>query len=64
MHRQRSGLREIYCDLNARMTERGYSLEHRGSIVDLEKLGLTLRTAMGKRFTFYMDDGDAQGRPE
>lgn len=64
MRRQRSGLPEIYCDLNARMTEKGYSLERRGSVEDLEKLGLTLDAAVGRRFTFYMDDGDAQGRPD
>jgi hypothetical protein len=46
------------------MTERGYSLERRGSVDDLEKLGLTLATAVGQRFTFYMDDADDQGRPD
>lgn|SRR6185437_8839756 len=64
MRRARSQLPEVYCDLNAQMTERGYSLERRGSLEDLARLGLTLETAVGRRFTFYMDDGDAEGRPD
>ncbi len=64
MRRTRSQLPEVYCDLNAGMTEGRYSLERRGSIEDLAKLGLTLETAVGRRFTFYMDDGDDQGRPD
>ena len=54
---------EIYCDLNACMIERGYSLERRGSIADLDRLGLTLESAVGRRFTFYMDDGNERGEP-
>jgi hypothetical protein len=46
------------------MTERGYSLERHGSVQDLSKHGFTLETALGQRFTFYMDDGDEQGRPD
>jgi hypothetical protein len=46
------------------MTEKGYSLERRGSVEDLRKLGLTLEMAVGQRFTFYMDDADDQGRPD
>jgi hypothetical protein len=46
------------------MTARGYALERRGSIDDLAKLGLTLETALGRQFTFYMDDGDDHGRPD
>ncbi len=56
-------LPEVYCDLNARMTEHGYSLERRGSVDDLAKLGLTLASAVGMRFTFYMDDADEDGTP-
>jgi hypothetical protein len=52
---------EIYCDLNAQMIEQGYSLERFGSVRDLKKLGLTLETAVGMRFTFFMDDGDEEG---
>jgi hypothetical protein len=55
---------EVYCDLNARMTEHGYSLERRGSVEDLAKLGLTLEQAVGKRFTFYMDDANDKGEPD
>jgi hypothetical protein len=55
---------EIYCDLNARMTERGYSLERSGSVEDLKKLGFTLDAAVGQRFTFVMDDADEHGRPD
>ena len=43
---------EIYCDLNARMTENGYSVETCGSVADLAKLGLTLEKAVGRCFTF------------
>jgi len=42
-----SGLQEIYCDLNARLTENEYSLERQGSIGDLAKLGLTLEVFTG-----------------
>lgn len=55
---------EIYCDLNAQMTENGYSLERRGSVDDLAKLGLTLEQAVGNRFTFYSDDGNDKGEPD
>ena len=55
---------EIYCDLNARMTEHGYSLERRGSVDDLEKLGLTLSSAVGMRFTFVQGDADENGNPD
>jgi hypothetical protein len=53
-------LPEVYCDLNAGYGP-GYSLELRGSIDDLAKLGLTLESAVGRRFTFYMDDVDDDG---
>jgi len=55
---------EIYCDLNAEMIERGYSLERRGSVDDLAKLGLMLAQAVGMRFTFVMDDTDEHGNPD
>jgi len=54
------GLREIYCDLSARLTENGYSLERQGSIRDLAKLGLTLESAVGQRFRFVSDDEDLE----
>ena len=54
-------LAEIYCDLNARMTDRGYSLERRGSVEDLAKLGLTLAGAVGRRVAFVQGDADEQG---
>lgn len=54
---------EIYCDLNARMTEHGYLLTT-GSVEDLTKLGLTLESAMGRRFTFVQDDADKNGKPD
>ena len=62
--RKRHPFPEIYCDLNARMTDRGYSLERNGSVADLAKLGLTLESAVGKRFTFMMDDADDNGNPD
>jgi hypothetical protein len=46
------------------MTENGYSLERRGSVEDLEKLGLTLEQAVGRRFTFFADDADDKGEPD
>ena len=62
--RKRHPFPEIYCDFNARFTERGYSLETRGSMEDLRKLGLNLTAAVGHRFTLYMDDADEHGRPD
>lgn len=59
-----SALQEIYCDLNARLTENGYSLERRGSIDDLAKLGLTLEAAVGQQFRFVSDDEDFEGNPD
>lgn len=55
---------EIYCDLNAAMIDRGYSLERQGSVDALGKLGLTLEQAVGKRFTFVQDDADEHGNPD
>ena len=52
---------EIYCDLNGRVSERGYSLELRGSVDAFDKLGLSLERAVGERFTFYMDDENERG---
>jgi hypothetical protein len=54
---------EVYCDFNARMTMNGYSLERRGSIEDLRNLGLTLEAAVGRHFTFVMDDANDDGTP-
>ena len=62
--RERHPYPEIYCDLNATTIERGYSLERHGSVEDLKKLGLTLESAVGRRFTFYMDDGNERGEPD
>jgi hypothetical protein len=62
--RNRHPFPEVYCDLNARITKNGYSLERTGSVEDLRKLGLDLTAAVGRRFTFYMDDADEQGRPD
>ena len=53
---------EIYCDLNSMMTDKDYRLVT-GSMRDLEKTGLTLEQAKGKKFTFYMDDADDDGTP-
>jgi hypothetical protein len=54
---------EIFCDLNAKMTERGYLLT-KGSVDDLAKLGLNLESAVGNRFTFVSDDADKDGKPD
>ncbi|MCZ6643164.1 MAG: hypothetical protein O7F71_16435 [Gammaproteobacteria bacterium] len=62
--RERSPNPEICCDLNARMTDSGYSLERRGSVDDLNALGLSLESAVGRQFVFVMDDADDYGRPD
>jgi hypothetical protein len=55
---------EICCDLNARMTKNGYSLETNGSIEDFDRIGLTLEQAVGKRFIFNGGaDEDDNGQP-
>ena len=64
LSRKRHPFPEIYCDLNAWTMDRAYSLERRGSVDNLAKIGLTLETAVGKRFTFFMDDGDDDGKPD
>ena len=48
---------EIFCDLNAQMTENGYLLT-RGSVDDLSKCGLTLESAIGKEFLFCDPSAD------
>lgn len=54
---------EIFCDFNARMTERGYLPTH-GTVQDLDALGLTLENAVGRRFVFVGDDADEHGNPD
>ena len=54
---------EIFCDFNAQMTERGY-LPTSGTLADLAALGLTLQTAIGRRFVFVSDDADENGKPD
>jgi len=54
----------VYCDLNARMTDHGFSLERRGSVDDLAKIGLGLEEAVGQRFVFLMEDADDDGNPD
>ncbi len=49
---ENASLSEICIDLNARMTDTGYSLQIRGAIEDLAKFGLTLEEAVGKQFLF------------
>ena len=53
----------IFFDGNARMLERGYSLI-RGPVEDLAKLGLSLASAVGMRFTFVMHDTDGHGNAD
>lgn len=54
---------EVYFDINARMTERGYLLTG-GSLADLSKLGLTPAEAVGMEFTFNGgNDVDNNGIP-
>jgi len=55
---------EIYCDFDARVTNSGYALDRSGSIESLRKLGSDLKSAVGKRFTFFMSDADEQGVPD
>ncbi len=54
---------EIYCDFNGRVTERGY-LPTSGTVQDLAALGLTLESAVGRRFVFASDDADEHGDPD
>ena len=46
------------------MTDCGFSLERRGSVEALAKLGLDLESAVGQRFVFLMDDADDDGQPD
>lgn len=56
-------LPEVFCDLNARMTENGYLLTS-GSLADLVALGLSPEQAVGMQFTFNGgDDADEEGHP-
>jgi hypothetical protein len=48
-------LREIFVDLNARMTSNGFALTT-GSISDLAGLGLTPERAIGMTFLFHGGD--------
>lgn len=52
---------EIYCDFNTRLTEHGYSVQTIGSRQDLERLGLTLEQAVGKRFVLVQEDANENG---
>jgi hypothetical protein len=61
--RVRSPDPEIYCDFNGRMTKRGY-LPTSGTVRDLATLGLTLETAVGRRFVFVDRDADEHGNPD
>jgi hypothetical protein len=45
------------------MTKRGYLLTRR-SVENLTKHGLTLESAVGRRFTFVQDDADKDGKPD
>lgn len=54
---------EIFCDFNARVTERGY-WPTLGTKEDLAKLGLTLGGAVGRRFVFVSGDADEHGTPD
>ena len=51
MKRLRQTYPEISCDLNAGRGD-GYSMECAGPVENLGKLGLTLASAVGQRFTF------------
>ena len=53
-------LPEIFCDLNARMTDNGYALTS-GSLQDLASLGLTVEQAVGMQFTFNAGDDTSEG---
>jgi len=56
-----SGFPDIFCDLNAQMTARGYLLTA-GSHQDLANLGLTAETALGMEFTFNGGDDSVEGK--
>ena len=46
------------------MTDHGFSLERRGSVDDLARIGLDLKSAVGQQFLFLMDDADDDGNPD
>jgi hypothetical protein len=46
------------------MVEGGYSLERRGSIDGLHRLGFTLGSAVGLRFLLVAGDVDDSGNPD
>jgi len=52
--------REIFVDLNARMTDNGFALTN-GSITDLAALGLTPEQAVGMTFLFNGGDDTPEG---
>lgn len=52
--------REIFVDLNARMTDNGFALAN-GSITDLAALGLTPEQAIGMSFLFNGGDDTPEG---
>ena len=61
--REKSSDPEIWCDFNGRMTERGF-LPTSGTLRDLAALGLTLESAVGRRFVFVSGDEDEHGNPD
>ena len=54
---------ELWCDFNARMTERGYR-PTKGTVEGLAALGITLEDAVGRPFVLVSDDADDQGNPD
>ncbi|MBB3870843.1 hypothetical protein [Brevundimonas mediterranea] len=54
---------EIFCDFNARVTERGYRPTN-GTVRDLAALGLILDSAVDRRFVLVSEDANEQGKPD
>ena len=64
VRRARSQLPELVFDSNARITSRGYVVTLGDNAARLERLGLTFESALGRRFTFAMEDCDQRGEPD
>jgi hypothetical protein len=53
----------LYFDCNSQLAERSFALV-RGTLDDLQALGLTPELALGMRFTFVQEDAGPSGDPD
>ena len=64
VRRAPSQLPELVFDSNAHITKKGYVVTLGDNAARLERLGLTFESALGRRFTFAMEDCDERGEPD